>query len=226
MTAAQQLLDQVQSVARLDALASDPAGYAALIADELPAGDELADLEARDGQLRAAFGQLDAMIERAARLGIDQALAMDSSIGAPTRKVFASTVVSYADRLDVLAARARDVAMRGGAGDPDDVADRIVGVARRVLEVRAALRGELLALVRRLALAATPAADRRAREPERDEASRKRWSAVRRDLETIAERPDAISAADLSTRVAAWPEQLDAPAPVAEPSLAELIELD
>ncbi len=226
MSSAKQLLDQVQSVARLDALAADPSAYAELVAGELPAGDELDAFEARDHQLRDALGQLDAMIERAARLGIEHALAHDSSIGVPSRKVFATTIVSYAGRLDLLATRARELAARGGASDPDDIATRIFDVARRVLELREAMRSAVLARVQQLAETALIGADGRARDARRDEASRKRWSAVRRDLEMIAQRPEAIAAAPMAKRVAAWPEQLDEPEPEKVPSLAELIELD
>jgi hypothetical protein len=49
---------------------------------------------------------------------------------------------------------------------------------------------------------------------------------VRRDLEAIAHQPEAISAAPMATRAAAWPAQLDEPEPIPEPTLAELIELD
>ena len=59
-----------------------------------------------------------------------------------------------------------------------------------------------------------------------DEPARQRWSAVRRDLEAIAHQPEAIGAAAMATRAAAWPAQLDEPEPIPEPTLAELIELD
>jgi hypothetical protein len=45
-------------------------------------------------KLAAALGRIDAMIARAMRIRLDHALAADTSIGAPTRSVFASTIVT------------------------------------------------------------------------------------------------------------------------------------
>jgi len=87
-------------------------------------------------------------------------------------------------------------------------------------------RPGLLSAIRELATAAIPAADQRARDRDLDDVQRKRWSAARRDLEAIADEPERILAAPFATRIAAWPEQLDEPAPKPEPTLAELIELD
>src|SRR5262245_3743212 len=98
MSSAKQLLDQVQSLVRLDVLEAEPSRYAERLADEVPAAATLAELEARDAMLASALGQIDAMIARAMRIRLDHALAGDTSIAAPTRNVFASTIVGYTGR--------------------------------------------------------------------------------------------------------------------------------
>jgi hypothetical protein len=226
VTAAHLILDQVQSIARIDALAADPDSYAEQLAAELPSAATLPELDARDAQLAAALTQIDTMIARAMRIRLEHALATENSIGPPTRMVFAQTVVSYAGKLDVLASRARDVAARGGARDADQVAELVTDAARSVLALRDALRDGVLALIVRLATAAMPDADRTARNRKLDDAVRKRWSAARRDLEAIAANPEAVAAAPMATRLAAWPEQIDEPEPEKEPSIADLLELD
>jgi hypothetical protein len=226
MGSARHILDQVQSITRIEALAADPGTYAEQLAAEIPTASTLAELEARDAQLAAALGEIDTMIARAMRIRLEHALAAEHSIGPPTRMVFAQTVVSYADKLDVLASRTRDIAARGGARDPDEVAGLVTDAARGVLALRAAIRREVLELIVRLATAAVPDADRSARDRKLDDAVRRRWSAARRDLEAIAGNPEAVAAAPMATRLAAWPEQIDDPQPEKEPNLADLLELD
>ncbi|HMG57166.1 MAG TPA: hypothetical protein VK601_26885 [Kofleriaceae bacterium] len=228
MSSAQHLLDQIQSPARIAAAEADPAAYAAELAGELGGGplDALDALDARDARLRHALAQLDAMIERAARIRIDHALADDASIATPTRKVFAATVVGYAGRLALLEARARDASARGGAADPAGIAERVVDAASAVLALRAAIQAGVLALVRDLAAAAAPLADRSARDVRLDEPTRRRWSAARRELEALASQPERITSAALPARLAAWPDQLDDPDPTQEPTFADMIELD
>ncbi len=160
------------------------------------------------------------------RIRLEHALAGDASIAAPTRRVFVQTVVSYAGNLELLAARARDVADRGGSRDPDATAALVTDAARASLALRDATRQPLLVVVRALATAAIADADARARDTQLADAERKRWSAARRDLEVLAAEPARITAAPFAQRLAAWPEQLDEPAPKPEPTLAELIELD
>src|SRR5215470_13311505 len=196
-------------MARIAALEADPAAYAAQLASELGEATELAELDERDARLRAALGQIDAMIERAARIRLDHELADDTSIATPTRKVFATTIVSYTGRLALLEDRARDVAARGGAADPAGIALRIGEAARALLALREALRDSVLGLIRERAAAAAPSADRAARDRSRDEPERRRWSAVRRELEALANQPERIAAAAMSARLAAWPSQLD-----------------
>lgn len=226
MIAAQSILDQAHSLARLAALEADPAAYVEQLAAELPGAATLVELEARDAALIAALGQIDAMIARAMRIRLDHALASDTSIGAPTRNVFASTITGYAERLSLLEQRARDVALRGRAADPDLVAESVVAAGRAVLALRAALRGGVLALACDLARAAISDADRRARDRSLDEPARRRWSAARRDLEAVAADPERVLAAPMAARLAALPDQLDEPEPGPEPSFADLLELD
>lgn len=226
MSAAQQLLDQVQSMARIAALEADPAAYAAQLASELGEATQLDELDDQDARLRHALRQIDAMIERAARIRLDHVLADDASIGAPTRKVFATTIVSYAGRLALLEDRARDVAARGGAADPGGVAARICEAAQALLALREALRTGVLDAIRARATAAAATADRAARDRRRDEPERRRWSAMRRELEAVASQPERVAGAAMADRLAAWPSQLDEPDPASEPTFADMIELD
>jgi hypothetical protein len=226
MTAAQHILDQACSLARIAALEADPAVYVDQLAAELPGAATLAELEARDAAAVAALGQIDALIARAMRIRLDHALASDTSIGAPTRSVFASTITGYAGRLSLLEQRARDVALRGRAADPDLVAESVVEAARAALALRAALRTGVLALIGDVARAAIPEADRRARDRGLDEPVRRRWSAARRDLEAVAADPERVLTAPMAARLGALPDQLDEPEPGREVSFADLLELD
>jgi hypothetical protein len=211
-------LDHVQALPAIEAL--QPEAYAAEVAAALPA-----ELEPRDGALAAALAHIDATAIRIMRIRLDHALASDTSIAAPTRRVFAQTVVAYVADLDLLARRALDVAARGGASDPEAVAGLVVEAARATLVQREALRDGVLALARELAAGSIADADRRARDRTLDEPARRRWSAIRRELEAVAADPTRV-AAPLAQRLASWPAQLDEPAPEAEPTFAELLELD
>lgn len=221
MSAARQILDQVHSLARIAELEADPDRYARELAAEIPT-----ELEPRDIELSSALGHIDATAARIMRIRLDAALANDTSIGPPTRNVFALTIVGYANDLGLLARRARDVAERGRAADPDHVTELVVDAARSTLALRDALRANVLALIRDLATAAIPNVDRQARDRKLDDKPRMRWSAIRRDLEAIAANPEHVRSAPLPARLAALPPQLDEPDPEREPTLAELIELD
>jgi hypothetical protein len=214
---AHQLLDQLQSLGRLEALEAD--AYAGALAAELV--DEVA---ARDAQLADALARIDALAERAMRLRLEHALADDPAIAAPTRRVFAATVVGYADRLELLATRAHHVAAR--SPDPEGVATTVVDAARATLAMRVALRGPVLALVARVAAASAADADVRARDRRLDAATRTGWSALRRELEAVAAQPERVATAPFAARLAAWPPQLDEPDPASEPTFADMIELD
>ncbi len=214
----QQLLDQAYSRPRLDELAAEPGAYAARLDGELPAA-----YEAAEPGLADALSQIDAVAARAMRVELEHA---DVGLGAPTRNVFATTVVAYAGNLGLLAQRAHDAAARGRTGDPDRVAEIVVDGARYALGLREALRAGVLALVVKRAAAAIADADRNARDRKLDEVVRRRSSALRRELEVLAVQPERIATVALAKRLAAWPAQLDEPDPVAEPTFAEMIEID
>ena len=160
------------------------------------------------------------------RLHLDHALAHDTSIGAPTRTVFATTIVGYAHDLTLLARRARDVAAHGRAVDPDRVAELVVEAARTVLELRAAVQHSVLELIRARAAAAIPDADSPRARLDVDDATRRRWSAARRELEALAGDPARIATGPIGARLGAHPEQLDEPAVEDKPTFADMIELD
>ncbi|MEO8699547.1 MAG: hypothetical protein ABI867_05860 [Kofleriaceae bacterium] len=220
------VLDQMQSLADLVALEADPDRYATALAAELPAAATLAELEARDAMLAGALGHIDAMIARAMKIRLDHVLASDTTIGAPTRKVFATTVVGYANNLPLLAQRVRDVAARGGSTDPDHLAEAVVVAATLALGLRDAVRAGVLALIRSVATVAIVDADRHARDRTLADAQRMRWSAMRRDLEAVAADPARVVVAAMAARLAALPEHLDELAAEPEVTFADLIELD
>jgi hypothetical protein len=200
--------------------------YGAQLAGELPPVATLADLEVRDALLAGALRHIDETCVRVMRLRLDHALASDTSIATPTRKVFAATVVDYADDLTRLGDRTRDIAARGRAPDPDATATLVVEAARATLGTRDALRAGVLALIRERSTATLPNVDRSAKDRKRPDAERKQWSAARRDLEVLAADPERILVAPFAARLAAWPEQIDEPPAEAEPTFADMIELD
>jgi hypothetical protein len=220
------VLDQVYSLARIEALEADPGAYASAVAAEIAPAGSLAELEARDHQLAVALAQIDTAMTRVMRVRLDHALASDTSIAPPTRTVFASTIGKYTHDLPLLAQRVCEQATRGGATDPEDVAITVVDAARRTLALREALRAPALALIRSLATATRPDIERNAMDRERSDAERKKWSALRRDVETVIATPTHVSSAPLATRLAALPEQIDEPPPGPEVTFADMIELD
>ncbi len=221
---AAQLLDQVQTIGQVEGF--EARAYADRLAQEIaPAGsrDELA---ARDEVLRDALGRIEALVSRVMRIRLDHVLAADTSIGPPTRKVFAATVASYAGRLELLETRVHDVASKTGARDAHRIAELVVQAAAATLDLRAAIRDHVLALGAALAAASIPHADQRARDRQEAEPARRAWSQIRRELEATAARPERLAEAPFAPRLASWPEQLDEPDPVAEPTRASLLELD
>lgn len=218
------VLDAIHTLAALSAL--EPAAYTDAVVAATPKAVSLAELEARDAYLAAALTRIDDAIGRFMKLRLDHALADDTSLGVPTRKVFAQTVASYAGDLAGLGTRVRELAARGRSPDPEGVAAAVVEAARATLADRDALRAGVLAHVAGLAVAGVVQADHQARDTTLGEAERKRWSAVRRDCEILAEQPAKILAAGFAARIASWPEQLDEPPPAPEVHPSELIELD
>jgi hypothetical protein len=153
MTAAQQLLDRARSTAAIAELEADPAQYARLVAAELPS-----DIEATDTYLAAALQAIDELATRVMRLRLDHALADDTAIPAPTRRVFATTIVGYIDNLGLLEDRVRDVATRAGATHPEQLVTAVLDAARSTLALHAALRSGVVALIHERAAAAEAAA--------------------------------------------------------------------
>lgn len=223
---AQHILDHVQSLPHIGALEADPHAYADQLATELGPVTSRDEITTRDDRLRTALARIDELSTRVMRIRLDHVLANEQALAPPTRKVFAATVVSYEDKLELLASRAADVASRGGSRDPAAIADAVVDAARATLALRAALRHGILALIAQLSAASVPLADQTARDRRLEEAQRRAWSAVRRELEATAAQPARVVAADFTARLAAWPAQLDEPDPSSEPTVADLIELD
>lgn len=218
------MLDSIHSLATLEAMT--PASYTESVVAATPPAVTLAEHEARDAYLASALAKIDDALPRFMKLRLDRALADDVSLGAPTRKVFAQTIASYADNLGSLADRVRDLAARGRAPDPDGVTTAVLDAARATLADRDALRAGVLVHIAGLATTGIAQADHQARDTTLSEAQRKKWSAVRRDCEVLAQEPAKLLAAPWSTRIASWPEQLDDPPAAPDVHPSDLIELD
>jgi len=212
---AQQLLDQLLTIAKLDAF--DPDAYGEALAAELPA-----DHETRDAALRQALLAIDALTSRAMKVRIE----LEDALEPATRNVFAGTVLSYAAELGLLAQRARDAAVRGRAGDPGTVARHVVDAAESALALRHALYERVLAIARARAAADIAATDVLARDRRIDDTTRLHHAKLRRDLAAIAAAPETMIAAPIAARLAALPNVLDEPDPSDEPRFEDLIELD
>ena len=216
------LPDQVYTTAQLDAF--DAAAYREQLASE-PASS-LADLQARDATWLAAFAAIDLLAARAMKLHLDQAHALEPTVPAVTRNVFSTTIVQYTGRLDLLAQRVHDAAARGVTRHPGDVADVVVAAAREVLDLRSTLREGVIVQIREASVASIADADQHARDRALDDSTRKQWSRMRRDLESLAADPMAIVAGPIATRLVALPDQLDDGPAGPEVLFADLIELD
>lgn len=223
MRAAQELLDAVHSLAQLEAF--EPDRYGARLAEVLDGEPAtLGNLEAADDTLRGALSAIDTFSARCMRIRLDHALAGDTSVATPLRKVLAGTVTNYAGDLGLLGERVRAVAARVDPAGADDAADRVVAAARDVLAVRAALHDHVLDVARQLANARIDAARAQARNRHNEEALRRRWTAALRELEQIGARPARVAEAPWRDRVATFfgpDEPLEEPP---EPSLGDLIE--
>lgn len=223
---ASQILDRVHTLASIETLASEPGAFATALADELPAGNDAGAIASRDAALAAALQRIDDTIARVMRIQLDRVLAADTAIPPPTRKVFASTIISYANRLPLLAERVRDVASRARAANADAIADAVVDAAEATLALRDAVSSGVLELVQTCARSALPDVERLARDRTRDDAERMRHSALRRELDALATAPDRVRAAPLGDRLKTWPDQVDEPPAEAEVTFADMIELD
>lgn len=224
--AASQILDRVHTLASIETLASEPGAFATALADELPTANDAAAIATRDAALASALDRIDETIARVMRIELDRVLAADTAIPPPTRKVFASTIISYANRLPLLAERVRDVASRARAANADAITDAVVDAAEATLALRDAVSAGVLELVRSGARSALPEVERLARDRTRDDSERTRHCALRRELEAVATAPERVRAAPLGERLKTWPDQLDEPPAEAEVTFADMIELD
>ena len=215
---ARHLLDRVQTLAQIGALEAAPEQYAAEVVAELSA-----ELDVRDGALADALRHIDDTCTRVMRIQLEHGA---DAIPLPTRRVFAATIVSYEHQLPLLCDRVLDVARRARLANPEGLAAVAVDAARATLALRTALRTPVLAAIRDSAEAAVADADRQARDRRLDDSQRKRWSAVRRELEAVAGDAARILTAPFASRLATWPEQIDEPDPQAEPTFADMIEID
>jgi len=130
-----ELLDQVYSLAQLDAL--DVGAVVNRLAEQIAD----CSVEQLDEQIRATLSAVDSLTSRAMRIRLDHALVDDTAVPRQFRTYLAAQVFEFADDLDRLRARARQVVC------DDAVAGAIVAAADRALATRAALRQGILALV-------------------------------------------------------------------------------
>ncbi len=220
-----QLLDAVQSLGQLDAFHAD--AYVGRLGDELAGRPvTLAALEACDDSLRTALAAIDGFATRSMRIRLDHLLAGDHAVAPPFRKVLASTVVGYGSDLELMRERVESAAARVDPYRAADLAAAVVATARRVLEVRAELRDGVLELTAVLAAAHVATARHAARDRASDDGIRLRWTAARRDLELIVERPERIAEARFADRVRTLVVPDEPPGEAPELTRGELIELD
>ncbi|MFT3694072.1 MAG: hypothetical protein QM831_13090 [Kofleriaceae bacterium] len=210
-----ELLDRIQTLAAIEAFDRD--AYAQQLAAEFGPASTIQALEQRDAELVRTLGEIEDVTARVMRIRLEH---VANEMPVQTRRVFASTIASYADKLETLEDRVRSTRVS------EAVIAAVMTAAAASLELRDALRTSALTLIQNLAQAAIPDADRNARDVQLDEAQRKKWSQVRRDLEVLAVDPDRIRVATMAKRIAAWPEQLDEPPEKPDVTFADMIELD
>ena len=221
---ARELLEAVQTLARLDELEVD--AYAAQLAEEverIAVSDD--GLAARDLALAAAVSSIDAFAARAMRIRLEHALADDTALGASFRANLAATVVGFADELPRLAQRVGQVVVRTAPARVGAVTDAVLAAAEATLAQRAELRHAVSAMACALAAAALPVARAAAADRTADDSARARWSCVRQELEAVVASPQRITAAPWAARVAGHAPVDERPV-VAEPTFGDLIELD
>jgi hypothetical protein len=153
-----QLLDRVQSLAAVDALGESE--YAALLEAELAATTEG---EARDAHVAAALAAIDATIQRVMRIRLEH---VANVLPVATRRVFATTIASYATQLPLLGDRVRDISTRSQLPDPSGLAEAVVEAARATLALRDSLQASVRAFAARFAPAPAPAPADEADKPE------------------------------------------------------------
>lgn len=200
--------------------------YLDRLAEELGAPGDLSQLEAVDDHLRAALTAIDGLAGRVMRILLDRELGDDDAIPTATRKVFSATVLAYRDSLAVLEERARDTASRVNPGSGAALAARVISAAVTTLELHRRLRAAVLTLACDHAAAALALVRQAACDRSSEDATRRHWSAARRDLESIIAQPERVAQLRRRDRLAAFPALLDEPEPQRELTFAELIEMD
>lgn len=221
----QQQLDRVQRLSQLDELDVD--AWAAQLRAELamlPA-ETLPELEARDDRLRAVLASLDGFAQKAMRIRLEY-LAVDWPALTPQfRTLLSTTVTSYAGDLGKLHMRVASSAARQDPSRANALADVVLDAADRVLALRGALGDAVLGLAAELATASMAHVDARARTRSLDDDTRRAWTAARRDLELVIERPLRVAEQRFADRHKALctPDlPLDE---IPEPTVGELLEL-
>lgn len=204
------MLDQVQHVAQLERF--DVAAFAAAAREELPAaGSTLDELGAQLDALRGLVMEVDRFTQKQLRLRLTATLALPRQLHA----LLHTTVIAYEGRLALLRERV------GGALGAD--VDRVMDMAAAALEVRAALRHELAALLPELAARWAPVVRRAIRDRSLADEIRARWKRAEVDLATptLAN----LEAAPFAERLERIPTP-DDPPDDERPHRFELIELD
>lgn len=222
---AQQLLDRVQRLAQLDEL--DVETYADQLRVELSAlpASTLAEIEARDDRLRALLASLDGFAQKAMRIRLEH-LAVDWPALVPTfRTLLSTTVCSYAGDLGKLHQRVAGSAARQDPYGARGLADAVLDAADRVLAQRGALGDAILTLAVELARDLRPLVDERARQRSLDDDTRLRWTALRRDLDLLADRPLRLAEQRFADRLKALLTPDLVLDEIPEPSFGELLEL-
>ena len=222
---AQQLLDRTQRLAQLDEL--DVEAYGDQLRAELallPA-ETLADLEAKDDRLRAILASFDAFAGKVMRILLEH-LAVDfPPLTAQFRTLLATTVTSYANDLGRLRVRVAASAARQDPYVAERLASAVVDAADRAIELRGALGDVVLSIAVEHARASLPLVDARCRDRTLDDETRLRWTALRRDLELLIDRPLRLA----EQRFADRQKALNTPDlvldEIPEPSIVELLEL-
>jgi hypothetical protein len=218
-------LDEVQHLAQLDAF--DPRPFLTGVSDEAAAlaAETLDDLGALLDGVREVLVEIDRFAQKSMRIRLTQELATDP-LPQPLRNLLTSTVVSYERDLGLLRGRVAGALARIDRATADEVTDRVLEAAERVLAGRAALRQGVLQLVERLVTDKLPSVQRAARDRSQPDEQRKRWGQARVDLERLTARPDALEAGSFAERLRQIPPPPDEPDPEPTASRFSLLEID
>jgi hypothetical protein len=221
---AQQLLDEVHTLARLQQFSVDT--YVRHLADELRGDDVDGErLVVIDDGLRASVDAIDRFASKSARIGLDHALIDDTVLPATFRAHLAAAVVSYGHHPDRLRERVAAIAVRTSAGASERAVEAAIAAMAAALAIREQLHAAVLALASSMATGALPAAAARARDRSLDDSSRYRWSQVWQELTAIAAAPVRIVDAPWANRCRDH-DAIDLAPVIPEPTFGDLIELE